>query len=96
MLCQKLFCDVCLFIFHEYHTISQLWILSNHLFLFRVGYKWITQFLALGCYALLLLPGFIQGLNLVIYGIIIMHNNHMFTNFDLKRLASHINGLLEK
>ncbi|KEH20235.1 putative alpha/Beta hydrolase [Medicago truncatula] len=25
-----------------------------------VGYKWITQFLALGCYALLLLPGFIQ------------------------------------
>lgn len=25
-----------------------------------VGYKWITRFLALGCYALLLLPGFIQ------------------------------------
>ncbi|WJX87626.1 putative isoprenylcysteine alpha-carbonyl methylesterase icmel1 [Trifolium repens] len=25
-----------------------------------VGYKWITKFLALGCYALLLLPGFIQ------------------------------------
>ncbi|KAI4313993.1 hypothetical protein L6164_026936 [Bauhinia variegata] len=25
-----------------------------------VGYKWITRFLALGCYAMLLLPGFIQ------------------------------------
>lgn len=25
-----------------------------------VGYKWITRFLALGCYAVLLLPGFIQ------------------------------------
>ncbi|CAJ1941938.1 unnamed protein product [Sphenostylis stenocarpa] len=25
-----------------------------------VGYKWITRFLALGCYALLLFPGFIQ------------------------------------
>ncbi|XP_039059603.1 probable isoprenylcysteine alpha-carbonyl methylesterase ICMEL1 [Hibiscus syriacus] len=26
----------------------------------RVGYRWITKFLALGCYALLLMPGFIQ------------------------------------
>ncbi|KAG4951704.1 hypothetical protein JHK85_045571 [Glycine max] len=26
----------------------------------RVGYKWITKFLALGCYAVLLFPGFIQ------------------------------------
>ncbi|XP_019072226.1 probable isoprenylcysteine alpha-carbonyl methylesterase ICMEL1 isoform X2 [Vitis vinifera] len=25
-----------------------------------VGYRWITRFLALGCYALLLMPGFIQ------------------------------------
>ncbi|KAI4357888.1 hypothetical protein L6164_001807 [Bauhinia variegata] len=25
-----------------------------------VGYKWITRFLALGCYAMLLLPGFVQ------------------------------------
>ncbi|XP_062163555.1 isoprenylcysteine alpha-carbonyl methylesterase ICME-like [Alnus glutinosa] len=25
-----------------------------------VGYKWITRFLALGCYALLLIPGFLQ------------------------------------
>ncbi|XP_061344042.1 probable isoprenylcysteine alpha-carbonyl methylesterase ICMEL1 isoform X2 [Gastrolobium bilobum] len=25
-----------------------------------VGYKWITRFLALGCYAVLLLPGFLQ------------------------------------
>ncbi|KAG5026745.1 hypothetical protein JHK82_022636 [Glycine max] len=38
----------------------QLWTLSDHLFLFRVGYKWITRFLALGCYAVLLFPGFIQ------------------------------------
>lgn len=43
--------------------------LSDHLFLFRVGYKWITRFLALSCYALLLFPGFIQGLNSVIYNI---------------------------
>uniref|UniRef100_K7L956 protein-S-isoprenylcysteine alpha-carbonyl methylesterase n=1 Tax=Glycine max TaxID=3847 RepID=K7L956_SOYBN len=26
----------------------------------EVGYKWITRFLALGCYAVLLFPGFIQ------------------------------------
>ncbi|MCD9559311.1 putative isoprenylcysteine alpha-carbonyl methylesterase icmel1 [Datura stramonium] len=26
----------------------------------RVGYRWITMFLALGCYAFLLIPGFIQ------------------------------------
>ncbi|KAG8473289.1 hypothetical protein CXB51_035420 [Gossypium anomalum] len=26
-----------------------------------VGYRWITRFLALGCYAMLLMPGFIQG-----------------------------------
>ncbi|KAL9275018.1 putative isoprenylcysteine alpha-carbonyl methylesterase ICMEL1 [Drosera capensis] len=25
-----------------------------------VGYRWITRFLALGCYAMLLMPGFIQ------------------------------------
>ncbi|KAK4479861.1 hypothetical protein RD792_015404, partial [Penstemon davidsonii] len=34
--------------------------LSNHLSLFRVGYKWITRFLALGCYAFFLMPGFFQ------------------------------------
>ncbi|XP_035539944.1 probable isoprenylcysteine alpha-carbonyl methylesterase ICMEL1 [Juglans regia] len=33
---------------------------SNHLFLFRVGYRWITRFLALGCHSLLLFPGFLQ------------------------------------
>ncbi|KAJ8622999.1 hypothetical protein MRB53_031528, partial [Persea americana] len=26
----------------------------------RVGYRWITKFLALGCYAILLMPGFLQ------------------------------------
>ncbi|CAN4124719.1 unnamed protein product [Withania somnifera] len=33
---------------------------SDHLSLFRVGYRWIVRFLALGCYAMLLAPGFIQ------------------------------------
>lgn len=28
---------------------------------FRVGYRWITGLLALLCYAMLLLPGFLQG-----------------------------------
>ncbi|XP_019051612.1 PREDICTED: uncharacterized protein LOC104587824 [Nelumbo nucifera] len=28
----------------------------------RVGYQWIIRFLALGCYAMLLIPSFIQGL----------------------------------
>lgn len=27
-----------------------------------VGYRWIARFLALGCYAILLMPGFVQGL----------------------------------
>lgn len=36
--------------------------LSDRIFLFRVGYRWVTRFLALGCYSFLLMPGFIQGL----------------------------------
>ncbi|PNX71348.1 isoprenylcysteine alpha-carbonyl methylesterase ICME protein [Trifolium pratense] len=28
--------------------------------LFMVGYRWITKLLALGCYAMLLMPGFLQ------------------------------------
>lgn len=62
----------CLFVLHEYLRMYQLWTLSDHLFLFRVGYKWITRFLALGCYAVLLFPGFIQGLNSVVYNIILI------------------------
>ena len=62
----------CLFVLHEYLCMYQLWMLSDNLFLFRVGYKWITKFLALGCYAVLLFPGFIQGLNSVVYNIILI------------------------
>ncbi|RRT76901.1 hypothetical protein B296_00029489 [Ensete ventricosum] len=43
--------------------------LNNYSNFFRVGSRWITKFLALGFYALLLMPGFIQGallLNLVL------------------------------
>lgn len=29
--------------------------------LFRLGYQWITRFLGLALYAMLLMPGFIQG-----------------------------------
>ncbi|XP_039027524.1 isoprenylcysteine alpha-carbonyl methylesterase ICME-like isoform X2 [Hibiscus syriacus] len=32
----------------------------NHTFAFRVGYRWYTRLLALACYALLLMPGFLQ------------------------------------
>lgn len=34
---------------------------NNSLNLCRIGYRWIRQFLALCCYTLLLMPGFIQG-----------------------------------
>lgn len=44
---------------------DDLWLLvckiTDQKLLFRVGYRWITRFLALGCYAFLLMPGFIQG-----------------------------------
>lgn len=33
----------------------------NRVFLFRIGYRWITRLLALACYALFLMPGFLQG-----------------------------------
>lgn len=36
-------------------------ILFNHLILFSIGYRWITKFFALTLYALLLMPGFLQG-----------------------------------
>lgn len=39
----------------------KLWKISDNPSSFRVGYRWITRFLALGCYAILLLPGFLQG-----------------------------------
>lgn len=35
--------------------------LFNHLILFSIGYRWITKFFALTLYALLLMPGFLQG-----------------------------------
>ncbi|XP_027345820.1 isoprenylcysteine alpha-carbonyl methylesterase ICME-like [Abrus precatorius] len=46
------------------HVASETFLLTR-LFLkmltyLGLGYKWITRFLALGCYAILLLPGFIQ------------------------------------
>lgn len=49
------------FNFHAYFVIT-LFHLFDHLLLFRVGYRWITRFLALGCYAFLLFPGFVQGM----------------------------------
>lgn len=46
----------------------------DHYFLFRVGYWWIVRFLALGCYSLMLFPGFIQGLqHFVILSKILTH-----------------------
>lgn len=32
----------------------------------RIGYVWIRQLLTLGCYAMLLMPGFLQGMYYVI------------------------------
>lgn len=47
--------------------------------LFRIGYRWITQLLALGCYALLLMPGFLQGLLniIVIFSFLIINNENV-------------------
>ncbi|XP_019446958.1 PREDICTED: isoprenylcysteine alpha-carbonyl methylesterase ICME [Lupinus angustifolius] len=46
------------------HVASQTFLLTRlglkMLTYLGVGYKWITRFLALGCYALLLIPGFVQ------------------------------------
>ncbi|RVW81120.1 hypothetical protein CK203_044688 [Vitis vinifera] len=33
----------------------------------RVGYRWMTRLVALGCYAMLLMPGFLRGVYCVIY-----------------------------
>jgi hypothetical protein len=37
------------------------YVIFNHIFSFRVGYQWITRLAALGIYAALLMPGFLQG-----------------------------------
>ncbi|KAE9451091.1 hypothetical protein C3L33_17025, partial [Rhododendron williamsianum] len=43
------------------HAASETYLVTRLGFnLLRVGYRWITRFLALGCYAFLLFPGFVQ------------------------------------
>lgn len=44
----------------SYKQLNSFW----SFILFRVGYRWVVKFLALGCYAVLLFPGFVQGLEL--------------------------------
>lgn len=39
--------------------------------IFRVGYRWISQLIALLVYAVLLMPGFIKGMRQVIYVLVI-------------------------
>lgn len=43
--------------------IEELWTRCGFLLLplFRLGYRWITRFLGLALYAMLLMPGFLQG-----------------------------------
>jgi len=54
--------------------------------LFRIGYRWITQLLALGCYAMLLMPGFLQGLLniIVVFSFLITNNENLSAEFILE------------
>ncbi|KAL6572861.1 putative isoprenylcysteine alpha-carbonyl methylesterase icmel2 [Orobanche hederae] len=53
-----------------------------------VGYRWITRLLALALYAMLLMPGFLQGLPVISNALLSNINNKMYSIFSWQLLSA--------